>query len=96
VENDDFAIPKRKPGKPIPDDWSAEHANLSSNVMAMVERWPNGELERESVKFVEDAHSNDRRHRNWDRAFGVWLTKHDGYLQARRNRNEQPSGWRAR
>lgn len=93
VEGDEFAVPRRKPGRPIPGDWTPESAQLSEAVANMVAEWDAGEFERESAKFVEDAHSNDRRHRNWDRAFGVWLTKHDGYLEERRKRNERPSGW---
>lgn len=92
----EFDIPKRRrePGVPIPASWQPTDAQLSEAVASMIAQWPDGELKREGVKFVEDAHSNDRRHRNWDRAFGVWLTKHDGYLHERRNRSDKPSGWR--
>jgi hypothetical protein len=92
-EGDDFTIPRRKPGTPIPGSWSPESANLSENVANLISEWPEGEYERECVKFVEDANANDRRHRNWDRALGVWLTKHDGYLQQRGRRHERASGW---
>lgn len=90
-EDDEFTFARRKPGRPIPEDWTPDGAILSANVLALVERWPDGELEREGIKFVEDAHGADRRHRDWDRAYGVWLTKHDGYLKG--GRRGRQSGW---
>jgi hypothetical protein len=91
---DEFAVPpRRRPERSIPADWTPQAAHLSENVTNLIAEWPEEEFDREAVKFVEDAHAKDRRHRDWDRAFGVWLTRHDGYLNERRKRNERPSGW---
>ena len=61
--------PRRSPEKPLPDDWQptatheAKAAELRLNVHA------------ESEKFRDHAAANDRRARDWNAAFRVWLTK---------------------
>ncbi len=99
-ENEDgFEIPptpRRKPNCAIPDEWQPPTIEqLTPMVRDRVERWPGGVFDREREKFVTDAHSEDRRHRDWTMAFGKWLLVHDGYLQKQLGgRYEKPAGFK--
>lgn len=61
--------PRRKPETPLPDDWkpNAKHAAQASEAGLT--------LSDESFRFRNNALTNDRRARDWDAAFRVWLSK---------------------
>ena len=61
--------PRRKPERPLPEDWkpTAKHAALAS------ERGV--DLSSEAFRFRAHAAANDRRQRDWDAAFAMWLSK---------------------
>jgi hypothetical protein len=89
-DDDLFAVPtnRRKPNTALPPGWQPPTMDeLSPLVLTRVDQWPDGTFDREREKFMADAVSEDRRHRDWDMAFGKWCLVHDGYLQNRKGKN---------
>ena len=58
---------KKKPAKPLPEDWAPTQAHFDRCVEAGVD--PATEL----AKFKAHAEANDRRQANWNAAFTQWL-----------------------
>lgn len=58
---------KRKPEIPLPDDWTPKPAHVA----LARERGVDGR--HEELQFRAHAEANDRRQRDWDAAFRVWL-----------------------
>lgn len=95
VDEDAFTTPpRRKAKRPIPTSWKPDRETLSDAVREAIAHWTDEQFTAEARKFVEDAKAEDRRHVQWDRAFGNWCLKHDTWLQQRRKHHERPSGWR--
>jgi hypothetical protein len=59
---------------PLPDDWQPA---LGPKTEVLVARWPKGMLEREELRFRAHAERHERLAKNWNAAFGTWLSKAD-------------------
>lgn len=61
--------PRRKPERPLPEDWkpTAKHSALASERRV--------DLSSEAFRFRAHAEANDRRQRDWNAAFTMWLSK---------------------
>lgn len=60
---------RRKPEQPLPEDWSPNDTHREQARAAGID------LERETEAFRSHAQANDRRLRDWDAGFRMWLTK---------------------
>lgn len=60
---------RRKPETPLPDDWEPTSAH------AEYARKNNLDLAKESERFKYHAQANDRRQRDWQASFRMWLSK---------------------
>lgn len=60
---------RRKPERPIPDAWATNSAHIKFG------KENNLDVIAESERFIFHATANDRRLRNWDAGFRMWLTK---------------------
>lgn len=72
--------PRRSPERPIPEDWkpSTAHQDYADS---------NGlDLSTEAFKFRNHAHANDRRQRDWDASFRMWLAKAKDFAPQRGKR----------
>jgi hypothetical protein len=63
------AQPKRKPSKPLPDNWTPTDNHWE------YARTHNLDLEAEVINFKGHAETHDRRCANWNSAFSMWLRK---------------------
>jgi hypothetical protein len=73
----DSDIGRRKPERPLPDDWKPTDAHRSLAVEVGVD------LEVEEAQFRDHAKANDRRQRDWDAAFRTWLRNAKKFTKAR-------------
>lgn len=60
---------RRSPEKPLPESWGPSDAHKSYAAKNHLD------LEAEAQRFKLHAEANDRRQRNWNAAFSMWLTK---------------------
>lgn len=60
---------RRSPERPLPAGWQPNGAHLE------YAKKKNLDLDTEAERFIFHAQANDRRQRNWDAAFRMWLTK---------------------
>ena len=68
---------RRKPERPLPDDWAP---NDNHREQARAERI---DLAKETTAFKDHALSVDRRLRDWDAGFRLWLSKANNFGSAR-------------
>lgn len=67
----------------MPKDWKPD---LTPLVARLIEKWPEGMLDRELIAFEAHARTNARTTTDWQAAFRTWLTKAD---RKRDEQNEQ-------
>lgn len=58
---------RKRPARPIPDDWSPSEAHRRIAIEERVD------CNREAQKFRDSAEAKDRRYSDWDAAFRNWL-----------------------
>ena len=82
---------RRSPERPIPDDWkpTTGHQEYAD---------ANGlDLSTEAFKFRNHAVANDRRQRDWDASFRMWLAKATEFAaerpRPRQHRPDLPEAW---
>lgn len=69
-------------------------APLTDEVEAMVDRWPDGMLQRELGRFRDHAEQTGRTCKSWDAAWRNWLRKaDDDWKRAGARPMGKPSGW---
>lgn len=73
----------RKPETPLPDDWTPK----PSHVTYAKQRGVNGP--HEEAQFRAHAQANDRRQRDWDAAFRMWLGNAKVQAAGRRSKEDQ-------
>lgn len=74
---------QRKPETELPDDWTPKAAHVSY----ALERGVNGR--HEEAQFRAHAAANDRRQRDWDAAFRMWLGNAKVAPAGRRSKEDQ-------
>jgi hypothetical protein len=60
---------RRKPETPLPEDWTPTDAHREQARQLGID------VEREAVRFRAHAEANDRRQREWNAAFRLWLDR---------------------
>lgn len=82
---------RRSPERPIPEDWKP-----TTSHQAYAEEH-NLDLSTESFKFRNHAIANDRRQRDWDASFRMWLATAKSYAaerpKPRADRSHLPEAW---
>lgn len=80
---------RRAPEHPLPDTWrpTSSHQNYAEE--------NNLDLSTEVFRFRNHAKANDRRQRDWDAAFRMWLSKAQDYAPPKRKvvRSDVPEAW---
>lgn len=78
---------------PLPEDWEP---SFGPKTAAMVAAWPEKMLEREEFRFRNHAAAHDRKAKNWNAAFAMWLSIADERLTANGASNGQRANYPSR
>ncbi|ROR97809.1 hypothetical protein EDD28_2418 [Salana multivorans] len=77
--------PRRKPERPLPDDWTPDEGHRRRAAELGLD------LDATAEAFRNHAATNDRRARDWNAAFRSWLTKAAEYAARDSARGRRPS-----
>lgn len=90
VRGDESPRSRRSPERPIPEDWKPNKSHQDFAESHGID------LSTEAFKFRNHAHANDRRQRDWDASFRMWLARSKDYApraDARAARSHLPEAW---